>query len=288
MKKIVFSRKHYMVLGASIASFLAILLGFVFFHANHKAKHLTLYGNVDVRLVDMGFRVPGIVTNVFFEEGDQVPKGALVATLDRTPYDDEVNRAKAYLEAVKVKLDNAEVLLKRRLELIGVGGVSQEDLDDVQTRRDTLKAEKLQAEAQVRIAMDNLSYTNAYAPTDGIILTRVREPGTALQSASPVVTLSVSSPVWVRAYVDEPHLGEVYYGMPAKVYTDYKKGVAYTGKIGFISPIAEFTPKMVETAQLRTDLVYRLRVYVDNPDHGLVQGMPVTVALKLKKKVQAK
>ncbi|MEI6242595.1 MAG: efflux RND transporter periplasmic adaptor subunit [Chlamydiota bacterium] len=286
MKKWVFSRKQYVCIGAVIASFFSVFAGFVLFHANHKPHHLILYGNVDVRLVDIGFRVPGLVNALFFEEGDKVPKGALMATLDRTPYDDEVNRAKAYVEAVKVKLDNAEVLLKRRLELISVGGVSQEDLDDVKTRRDTLKADLLQAEAQLRIAMDNLSYTNAYAPTDGVILTRVREPGTALQAHSPVLTLSVSSPVWVRAYVNEPHLGEIYYGMSAKVYTDYKKGVAYTGKIGFISPIAEFTPKTVETTELRTDLVYRLRVYVDNPDQGLVQGMPVTVKLKLKKEAQ--
>ena len=63
--------------------------------------------------------------------------------------------------------------------------------------------------------------------------------------------------------------------MPSKV---------YTGQIGFISPVAEFTPKAVETRELRTDLVYRLRVIVDNPDGGLRQGMPVTVTLDVGKK----
>ncbi len=131
--------------------------------------------------------------------------------------------------------------------------------------------------------MDNLSYTEAFAPTDGVILTRIREPGTVVKAADSVYTLSVSSPVWIRAYVDEPDLGLVYSGMPAEIYTDIDGGSVYSGKVGFISPVAEFTPKTVETTKLRTDLVYRLRIYADNPDRGLVQGMPVTVKLKLKK-----
>jgi HlyD family secretion protein len=97
----------------------------------------------------------------------------------------------------------------------------------------------------------------------------------------PVYTLSILSPVWVRAYVSEPELGLIYPGMAAEVYTDTHGGPVYTGHIGFISPVAEFTPKTVETTKLRTDLVYRLRVYADNPDQGLRQGMPVTVKLKL-------
>ncbi len=69
--------------------------------------------------------------------------------------------------------------------------------------------------------------------------------------------------------------------MPATVTTDSAPDKLYQGRIGFISPVAEFTPKTVETRELRTNLVYRLRVLVDNPDNGLRQGMPVTVMLDL-------
>lgn len=244
-------------------------------------NEITLYGNVDVRQVDIGFRVSGQVTRLLFEEGDKVPEGALMCTLDNTPYDSQLQQARAAAESVKANLDNAEILLRRRLELIGSGAVSQEDLDNAQANRDQLAANLLQAEAAIAVAKDNLAYTKAYAPTDGIILTRIREPGTVVNPADPVFTLSVSSPVWIRAFVDEPDLGEVFYGQEAEVFTD--TGRHYPGKIGFISPVAEFTPKTVETTQLRTDLVYRLRVYVDNPDHMLVQGMPVTVKIKLRR-----
>jgi len=247
-------------------------------------NELTLYGNVDVRQVDIGFRVAGQVTELIFEEGDKVEQGTLMTRLDITPYDSQLREAIANYEAVKVNLDNAQVLLARREELIRVGGVSQEDLDNARANRDQLIANLVQVQAAVQIAQDNMKYTEAYAPTDGIILTRIREPGTVVNPADPVYTLSVSSPVWIRAFVDEPNLGEVYYGMTAEIYTDIEHGNVYTGTVGFISPVAEFTPKTVETTQLRTDLVYRLRIYADNPDRGLVQGMPVTVKLKLKKR----
>lgn len=101
-----------------------------------------------------------------------------------------------------------------------------------------------------------------------------------MQPSNPVYTLSVLSPIWIRAYINEPNLGRIAFGMEAQVYTDTKSGKVYKGKIGFISPVAEFTPKTVQTTDLRTDLVYRLRIYVEDPDHLLKQGMPVTVKLK--------
>lgn len=265
-----------------IASCIGIVLYFTF-RTPHSLSELVLYGNVDVRLVDIGFRVPGRVSQVLFEEGDFVKTGDLLTVLDPTPYDSEVEQARSSVEAITAQFLNAEILLKRRLELIAVGGVSQEDLDNALARRDQLYADLLNAQAQLATAQDNFSYTQAFAPTDGVILTRVREPGTVVNPSDPVYTISVSTPVWIRAYVDEPHLGSIAYGMEAEIYTDLKNGPVYSGKIGFISPVAEFTPKTVQTTELRTDLVYRLRIYADNPDYSLKQGMPVTVKIPLKK-----
>lgn len=277
-------KRNIFIIGL-FAILLAVIITLIHLVLREKKNpyELTLYGNVDVRQVDIGFRVPGQVTTLMFEEGDHVPQGSLMTTLDQTPYDSQLKEAIANLKAVEVNLTNAEVLVKRREELIHVGGVSQEDLDNARTNRNQLIANLIQAESIVKVAQDNLKYTEAFAPTDGIILTRIREPGTVVNPADPVYTLSVTSPVWIRAFVDEPHLGQVYYGMPAEIYTDIENGAVYTGTVGFISPVAEFTPKTVETTQLRTDLVYRLRIYADNPDRSLVQGMPVTVKLKLKK-----
>jgi HlyD family secretion protein len=135
------------------------------------------------------------------------------------------------------------------------------------------------AEARLASAETNLADTAIAAPADGVILTRIQEPGAIVAAGAPVYTLSLRNPVWVRAYVREPDLGRVHPGMRALVTTDTAPQHPYHGHIGFISPVAEFTPKTVETTALRTDLVYRLRVIVDDPDESLRQGMPVTVTL---------
>jgi HlyD family secretion protein len=244
------------------------------------ASELVLFGNVDVRLVDISFRVAGKVAQLFFEEGDCIKKGDLLAKLDNTPYDALLEQSRAAENSVAANLKNAEILWKRREDLIGVGGVSQEDLDNATANYRELYANWMQAKAAVQVQEDNMAYTEVFAPTDGVILTRIREPGTVVNPSDPVYTLSVASPVWIRAFVAEPDLGKIYYGMPAEIYTDTKNAPVYKGQVGFISPIAEFTPKTVETLQIRTDLVYRLRIYADNPDWHLKQGMPVTVKLK--------
>lgn len=259
--------------------FLVILISY-FFHKKEIESHvLTLYGNVDVRQVDLGFRVSGKVERLFFEEGDLVKTGDLLALLDKQPYEDLVKQSRATLESVKASLINAQQLLKRRKELIVDGSISQEDLDTAETNYRILEANVAESEAALAVARSNLKFTEMHSPTEGTLLTRIREPGSVLTPGEPVYTLSVTHPVWIRAYVHEQELGLIYPGMKAEIHTDTKNGKVYQGHIGFISPNAEFTPKSVETTQLRTDLVYRLRIYADNSDQGLRQGMPVTVKL---------
>lgn len=244
-----------------------------------KQDHITLYGNVDVRQVDLGFRVPGRVDQMLFEEGDFVSAGSEMAQLNTEPYTAQWLQALAAVDSNKFSYQNAETLLKRRLELISDGSISQEDLDNAKVSKDVAQQNLAGAIQALNVAQSNLSFTVLYAPSDGTILTRIREPGTAVVAAQPIYTLSLISPVWIRAYIAEPDLGLIYPDMPADIYTDTPGGKVYKGRVGFISPVAEFTPKTVETTQLRTDLVYRLRIIADNPDKGLRQGMPLTVKL---------
>src|SRR5207248_3184041 len=153
-------------------------------------------------------------------------------------------------------------------------GPRREDIDA--GRAQLAEQEALVVEAERRLADSNL-----VAPNDGTILTRARERGAIVQAGETVFTLTLAAPVWVRSYINERDLGRVRPNMVAEVRTDSAPGKVYPARVGFISPTAEFTPKTVETRELRTDLVYRLRVVVDNPDGGLRQGMPVTVTLDL-------
>ena len=144
--------------------------------------------------------------------------------------------------------------------------------EDIEAQEAQLAA--LQAQAE-RLKVD-LRDSVIVAPVDGVVLTRFKEPGAIANPGEDVLEVAKSDEFWVRAYVDEPHLGQIRPGQKMLIYSDSRQD-PYVGKVGFIAPIAEFTPKNIQTEALRTDLVYRFRVIVDNPDASLRQGMPVTL-----------
>lgn len=240
-----------------------------------------LYGNVDIRDVSLGFRVSGRIVKMHFEEGDPVKRGDVLAVLDKGPFLDNLALSKAELGEANASAAYALRAYERAAELVKSDTISRDSYDKARASRDEAMARKLRAEARVALIATQLADAELHAPSDGIILTRVREAGAIVAQGATVYSLALNNPVRVRSYIDEPNLGRVYPGQKARVLTD--SGNVYEGRVGFISPQAEFTPKNVETTQLRTDLVYRLRVIVDHPDNGLRQGMPVTVKIRLDK-----
>lgn len=290
---------------------------------------LVLHGNVDIREVNLGFRVGGRLAELRSDEGDAVKAGTLLARLDDEPYRRELEEARAHAVSLKARLQlleaghrpeeiaqaralvherevvrlNAERVFKRTEELFASQAVAVQDRDDAEARfreaearlksaQEQLnlaeagfraeeiaqaKADLSRAEAALSAAALRVEDTELKAPADGVVLTRAQEPGAILPAGATVFTVSLARPVWVRAYVHEPDLGRVSPGRKVEVLTDSRPDQPYAGQIGYVSPRAEFTPKNVETPELRTSLVYRLRVVVESPDDALRQGMPVTV-----------
>ncbi|MDL2209783.1 efflux RND transporter periplasmic adaptor subunit [Desulfovibrio sp. OttesenSCG-928-O18] len=115
------------------------------------------------------------------------------------------------------------------------------------------------------------------SPAASVVRARLLEPGDMASPQRPVLSLAVLSPKWVRAYVAETDLGRVKPGQAANVFIDSYPDKAVAGTVGFISSVAEFTPKTVQTPDLRTALVYEIRVYVQDADNILRLGMPATV-----------
>ena len=297
----------------------------------HERQVLRLFGNVDIREVNLGFRVSGRISEVLRDEGDEVKAGEILARLDDEPYrreaeqsrgqvaslqahlqlmeagnrPQEIAQARALVREREVTTANAERVYKRQEELLGSKAVSIQERDNAEAayheadarlksaceqlnlleagfRSEDIAqagADLVRAQAALASAELHIEDTVLKSPCDGVVLTRAQEPGAILQPGTTVLTVSLKRPVWVRAYVNEPDLGRIHPGAKVKVYMDSRPTHPYSGQIGYISPRAEFTPKNVETTELRTSLVYRLRVVIDNPNEALRQGMPVTVTL---------
>ncbi|OIQ66824.1 p-hydroxybenzoic acid efflux pump subunit AaeA [mine drainage metagenome] len=136
--------------------------------------------------------------------------------------------------------------------------------------------------AALALAQRELADTVLRAPAAGVVEDRIVEVGDMASPQTPVYTVALDNPVWARVYLPETELGRVRPGMRAQISSDSFPGKAFAGWIGFVSPTAEFTPKSVQTPDLRSELVYRVRVFACNPQGLLRLGMPVTVRVPLR------
>jgi HlyD family secretion protein len=182
--------------------------------------------------------------------------------------------AKAKFEATQLQYEAA-----KQAYTLAVKGPREEDIAAARAAYEA-------SVAAVALAQREFDDTKLYAPADGIVEDRILEPGDMASPNTPVLTVALTSPLWVRAYVPETRLGHIRLGMAATISTDSYPGRLYHGWVGYLAPTAEFTPKTVETPELRAALVYQLRVYVCDAQDELRLGMPATVHIDLNQKVE--
>lgn len=321
---------------ARIAVFVALAAGMVgtawwWTHRPSANGPLALQGNVEIRQVNLGFKVAGRIAALDVDEGVTVVAGQRLASLDKVYFEDaiaqltaqrnqlranldkleagnrpeEIAQAEAVVAEREAALTNARIALDRAKTLLDTSTGTRKAYDDALAadrqvtaqlnsarealrlmragfRKEDIAAARAQlaaAEASLQIAERQLSDAVLTAPNAGVILTRVQEAGAIVNAAETVVVLSLTSPVWVRTYVSEIDLARIKPGQLVVVTTDTPGVPPMKGRIGFISTTAEFTPKTVETRELRTALVYRIRIVVQDPNGVLRQGMPVSIAV---------
>lgn len=303
------------------------------------ATELVLYGNVDLRQVDLAFNNSERIAAVLVQEGEHVRKGQLLARLDTARLEprlaqveaqaaaqrqvvqrlrngsrpEEIAQARANIESARAEVVNARLQyerLKSAAEMSAGRAVRQQDVDNAQAalqvaeakltvnqralelsvagprREEVAEAEaRLRAsEAEAALLRQQLADSQLIAPVDAVVRSRVMEPGEMASPQRSVFALAITDPKWVRVYVSEPNLGKVQHGMPAAVAVDSFANRRFDGWVGFISPVAEFTPKSVQTEELRSSLVYEVRVFVKDPGDELRLGMPATAYLPLEQK----
>ncbi len=326
-----------------------------FTHSSGPTTELVLYGNVDLRQIQLAFNNSERIAEVKVWEGDRVAIGQVLATL-------ETSRLKPMVAEVEAQVEGQKQVLKRllvgsrpeeiaqaeanvasaaasvasarenvafarekyeRYRKLGsvplkdqttAQAVSKEDIDNAsnaladaegrlivnqkllvvnekaldlakigprQEDKDQAAAQLREKQAQLALLKQQLLDADLRAPCDAVVRTRLMEPGEMATPAKAVFSLAIIDKKWVRAYVSEPDLGKVKAGMQAKIAVDSFPNRLFDGQIGFISPVAEFTPKSVQTEELRTSLVFEVRVYATDPDGELSLGMPATVYVPL-------
>jgi HlyD family secretion protein len=299
-------------------------------------NRLILYGNVDLRQVDLAFNNSERLVEVLVQEGDTVKRGQILAKLDRARLKPEVAEAEAEVEAQDAVLQrlhhgsrpqeiaqaqanfasatadfvNVEQQWRRLTALVHLTtgrAASQQDLDAAkaamgmaQARQEVSeKALDLSAtgpreediaeglaqlhakQARLELLRRELADADLFAPCDAVVRSRLLEPGEMVSPQRPVFNLAIIDPKWIRTYVSEADLGKTHPGMKALISTDGFPGRTIPGWVGFISSVAEFTPKSVQTVELRPSLVYEIRIFVKDPGDALRLGMPATVSLEI-------
>ncbi|WP_428606529.1 HlyD family efflux transporter periplasmic adaptor subunit [Sedimenticola sp.] len=326
-------KKSLLVVPLIAALAVAGWYGWTKIRAPAPADGLHLYGNIEVRLVNLAFNASGRILEMRVAEGARVEPGQPLARLETNRLQalrdaaaarveaqrqqvnallagsrpEEIDKLRAELLEARAQSLNARRSRQRQQDLAQKGLASPQDLDNAETVAEAAAA-KVQAvqaaldlatagpraedvaaakatlsalQADLTLAERNLSEAVLASPAAGVIQSRILEPGDMASPQRPVYTLALTEPLWARVYVDGPNLGKIRQGMPAQVSSDSFPGKRYPGWIGYISPSAEFTPKQVQTEEVRADLVYQIHVFVCNPQEELRLGMPVTVTLDL-------
>jgi HlyD family secretion protein len=216
------------------------------------------------------------------------------------PRPEEVREAEAGLQQAQFDFDNKKIQWGRMKALFDGRVIPRETMDNAETqfkiaraaleratesyklvkegpRKEDIedgRAQVGQARASLRLAETQLGYTVLHSPISGMVLVKSGEVGEVVNPGTSVVTIADIENVWLKAYIPMTELGRVKWGQEVVVTTDVRPPKEYKGRISFISPQAEFTPKQIQTEKERVTLVYRIKVDLPNTDHELKPGMP--------------
>jgi HlyD family secretion protein len=225
----------------------------------------------------------------------------------------EVQGGEAEALAIEADLKAAQLDLQRAEALFEANAVAQKQRDDARAKVDGIRerqrgaqervraarealirlkkgarAEEIEAararvaaaDAQLAVLDKALADAQITAPVSGVVTQKLVDAGEIVMRATPLVVVTDLDNAWANLFVPEPMVPRVKLGQAARVVTD-AGGDGMPGKVTFISPKAEFTPRNVQTAEERSKLVYRIKVSVDNRSGILKSGMPVDAELTL-------
>ena len=288
-----------------IISRIALLLMVPFFFAacsRNADKGFYGSGTLEATQVLVSSQANGTIMNMNVDEGDPVNTGQVIAVVDSeklalqkkqlvaglAEVDLNMHNMRRSVELAKENLDNTQKKYDRIAALYKEGSTTQQNYDDIntalsaakiqhqnaQTSLQAMTAKKDQLKAQLALLERQLSDCVITSPVNGTVLEKLIDAGELAHAGSGIATVADIHDMWIKVYVTEAELGRIKLGQAARLETGIKPPQSFSGKVAWISPRAEFTPKNVQTREARADLVYAVKVTVDNPDGVLKIGMP--------------
>ena len=294
----------------NIASTFTILLLLSISISACESKEATAdaYGNFETTEVVVSAESPGRLLMLRVDEGELIPAGKAVALVDTMPLHLQKEQALAEKDAVgsqtqgvfaqiavtREQIEVLEIERKRLQKLVADSAATSQTLDEIEGRLRVAKQQKRSIESQnapvvgkmsaidqqIRTIDDKIARCRVVNPTSGTVLYKLAEPGEMVAPGKPLYRIAPMDELYLRAYLSGNQLSQASLGQKVKVIVDGANGelTNLTGEISWISQEAEFTPKIVQTRENRTNLVYAFKVRVKN-DGQLKIGMPGEVML---------
>lgn len=285
--------------------------------SNDDGSAIEATGTIEATDVTVSALVPGTIASLRVDEGNRVGAGDTLLLLDQREYRLQVRQAEANLAAAEAQYrlavtgprdedlkqaeaadESAQRDLVRMRELRNTNSIPQKQLDDAELRAtvahqtlaklrngsrpeeiEAMRARRDQAASQLELARKKLDDCSVTAPMSGTVLNRFVERGEFVGLGSALARIANLDEMDLMIYVPETQLPRVTIGQTARVTVDAFKDRTFEGKVVFISPTAEFTPKNIQTKDERTKLMFGVKIRVANPDGALKAGIPADVVL---------
>lgn len=267
------------------------------------------YGNFEATEITVSSEVEGKLLFFNVEEGQEIKYGKIVGLIDTTQLYLRREILKSQKEAIKSKVNNvfSQIAVlneqkdmatrdKKRIEfLLKDSAATQKEVDDINSRiniiekqilsiesqNSTIVNEVKALESQIAQSEDMLKKCNIKNPENGTVLNKYIEESEIVRPGTPLYKIADVSTLTLRVYLSSDQLNNLKLGQIVKVMIDKDKenNRIMEGKVSWISPKAEFTPKIIQTKEERTNLVYPVKIRVKN-DGYLKIGMPGEMLLE--------
>jgi HlyD family secretion protein len=248
-------------------------------------------GRLETKQVYVSTKYPGRIKEVLFNEGDTVDAGQVVARMDTDALEAQLREAQAQIKAAQdsrevavaqvavrqADYDYTEKQYARSAELVGKGAVSQQEAEIDKARMLASRAQLTGAKVQVVQTLSAIDAAKAIAdrlkveiqdavlvaPIRARVETRLSEPGEVLPAGGRVFSLDDLSDVYMYVYLPATTTGKLPLGSEARVVLDAAPQYPIRTYVSYVSPMAQFTPKTVETAEERHNLTFRVKLQLD-------------------------